>query len=78
LTTDGDFAHGGYDYSDSQLRGFSHLHRASSAEQEFIDRAGTLSLLPFTSVPSDTFFKNPIVDFDKKSETAKAGYYSVN
>jgi predicted alpha-1,2-mannosidase len=77
LTADGDFAHGGYDYSDSQLRGFSHFHKGSSGGTRVCDRAGSLSFLPFTSVPSDTFFKNPIVDFDKKTETAKAGYYSV-
>lgn len=77
LTADGDFAHGGYDYSDSQLRGFSNFHKGSSGGTRICNRAGSLSILPFVTIPSDTFFKNPILDFDKKSETAKAGYYSV-
>ena len=77
LTADGDFAHGGYDYSDSQLRGFSHFHKGSSGGTRVVDRAGLLSIVPFSTVPSDTFFSNPILDFDKKSEKAKAGFYSV-
>jgi predicted alpha-1,2-mannosidase len=77
LTADGDFAHGGYDYSDSQLRGFSHFHRGSSGGTRPVDRSGLLSVVPFVTVPSDSFFRNPILDFDKKSERASAGYYSV-
>jgi len=77
LTANGNYAHGGYDYSDSQLRGFSVFHKGSSGGTRAVDRAGRLSFLPFTSVPSDTLFANPVVDFDKKSETAKPGYYSV-
>lgn len=77
LTADGDFAHGGYDYADSQLRGFSHFHKGSSGGTRPVNRAGLLSLVPFITIPSDTFFVNPILDFDKKSETAEAGYYSV-
>ena len=77
LTADGDFAHGGYDYSDSQLRGFSHFHKGSSGGTRPVNRAGLLSIIPFETVPSDTFFNNPILDFDKKSETASAGYYAV-
>jgi predicted alpha-1,2-mannosidase len=77
LTADGDFAHGGYDYSDSQLRGFSHFHKGSSGGTRVVDRAGLLSIVPFSVVPSDSFFRNPILDFDKKSEKAIAGYYSV-
>ena len=77
LTADGDFAHGGYDFSDNQLRGFSHFHKGSSGGTRVIDRAGELSVIPFVTVPSDNFFSNPILDFDKKTETAKAGYYSV-
>lgn len=77
LTADGDFAHSGYDYSDSQLRGFSHFHRGSSGGGRIHDRAGLISILPFTDSPVDTFYKNPVVDFDKNSEHATAGYYSV-
>jgi predicted alpha-1,2-mannosidase len=78
LTADGDFAHSGYDYSDSQIRGFSHLHRGSSGGGSIHDRAGLISLVPFSQVPADTFFINPVLDIDKKTETATAGYYSVH
>lgn len=78
LTGDGDFAHSGYDYSDSQIRGFSHFHRGSSGGGSIHDRAGLISILPFTGFPVDTFYTNPIVDIDKNSETAKVGYYSVH
>lgn len=77
LTADGNLAHGGYDYSDTQIRGFSHLHKGSSGGTRSVNRAGLISLLPFVTIPSDTFFKNPILDFDKSTETAKAGYYSA-
>ncbi|MFA7288496.1 MAG: GH92 family glycosyl hydrolase [Melioribacteraceae bacterium] len=77
LTANGNFAHGGYDYSDSQLRGFSQFHKGSSGGTRKVNRAGLLSIIPFAAVPNDTFYNNPILDFDKKSETAKAGYYSV-
>jgi len=78
LTADGDYAHSGYDYSDSQIRGFSHIHRGSSGGGSIHDRAGFISLLPFTTALSDTFFVNPVLDIDKKSETASAGYYKAH
>ncbi|KAB2810047.1 MAG: glycoside hydrolase family 92 protein, partial [Paludibacter sp.] len=78
LTADGDFAHSGYDYSDSQLRGFSHIHRGSSGGGSIHDRAGYISLVPFTKALSDTFFINPVLGFDKKTETASAGYYKAH
>lgn len=78
LIADGDFAHGGYDYSDHQLRGFSHVHRGSSGGTGITDRAGMLSFVPYTNAPSDTFFINPVLDFDKSSEVAKAGYYKAD
>ena len=77
LTGNGDFAHSGYDYSDSQLRGFSNFHHPSSGGTSICDRSGLLSVMPFVTVPVDTFFKNPVTDFDKKSEIVRAGYYSV-
>ena len=77
LTADGDYAHSGYDYSDDHIRGFSHFHRGSSGGTTIHDRAGLLSVIPFTTVPGDTFFYNPIIKIDKNSEIAKAGYYSV-
>ncbi len=77
LTADGDFAHSGYDYSDHQIRGFSHFHLPSSGGTSVCDRSGLLALMPFVTAPTDTFFKSPVSDFDKKSETARAGFYSV-
>jgi predicted alpha-1,2-mannosidase len=77
LTANGDFAHSGYDYSDNQLRGFSNFHRGSSGGTTVCDRAGFLSVIPYVNMPSDTFFINPVVAFDKKSEKAGTGYYSV-
>jgi len=77
LTANGDFAHSGYDYSDNNIRGFSHFHRGSSGGTRVCDRAGLLSIIPYVNVPSDTFFVNPVIEFDKKSETARPGYYSV-
>jgi len=49
LTADGDFAHSGYDYSDKQLRSFSHFHVGSSGGTSIGDRAGLFSMLPFTT-----------------------------
>ncbi len=77
LTADGDFAHGGYDWSDSHIRGFSHFHKGSSGGTTVRDRAGQVSVLPFSVTPADTFFLNPVVAVDKKTEKAEAGYYSV-
>jgi len=77
LTADGDFAHSGYDYSDIKIRGFSHFHRGSSGGGRIHDRAGLISILPFINSPVDTFYTHPVVDIDKNSEKAMAGYYSV-
>jgi predicted alpha-1,2-mannosidase len=77
LTADGDFAHSGYDFSDSQIRGFSHFHRGSSGGGGIKDRAGQISILPFTGVPAYTFYTLPVVDIDKNTEVASPGYYSV-
>jgi predicted alpha-1,2-mannosidase len=78
LIADGDIAHGGYDYADHQLRGFSHMHRGSSGGVGITDRAGILSFVPYIHAPSDTFFVNPVLEFEKSSEEAKAGYYKTN
>ncbi len=78
LTAHGDLAHSGYDYSDSQIRGFSHIHRGSSGGGSIHDRAGLISLVPFAHVPADTFFTNPVLGIDKQTETASAGYYRVH
>ncbi len=78
LTADGDFAHGGYNYSDSQIRGFSHIHRGSSGGGRIKDRAGLISIVPFCNAPADTFFANPVLDINKQTETAQAGYYKAD
>jgi predicted alpha-1,2-mannosidase len=77
LTGDGDFAHSGYDYADTIVRGFSHFHKGSSGGGRIGDRAGRLSVMPFSHEPTDTFLRNPLAVFSKKSEKATAGYYSV-
>lgn len=77
LTGDGDYAHSGYDYSDDHIRGFSHFHRPSSGGTTIHDRAGILSVVPFTNVPWDTFFLSPVLRIEKRTEEAEAGYYSV-
>jgi len=77
LTADGDFAHSGYDYSDHHIRGFSHFHRGSSGGTTIHDRAGLVSVVPFSGIPVDTFFLNPVLEIDKTSEKTEAGYYSV-
>lgn len=76
LTADGDFAHSGYDFSDSQIRGFSNFHKGSSGGTSICDRSGLLSLVPFINAP-DSFYISPILNIDKKTEKAKPGYYSV-
>ena len=78
LTADGDFAHSGYDFSDSKIRGFSHFHKGSSGGTSIHDRAGQLSFMPFTGTPDKDFLKGPLADVDKKSEKAHPGYYSVH
>lgn len=77
LTADGDFAHSGYDYSDNQIRGFSHFRKGSSGGTAICDRAGLLSIIPFANKHNESFFKSPVADIDKTSEKAKPGYYSV-
>ena len=66
-----------YDYSDWHIPSFSHLHRGSSGGTGIHDRAGIISIVPFTGEKTDTFFINPVLEIDKTSEFAKAGYYAV-
>ena len=77
LTADGDYAHSGYDYSDSAVRGFSHFHKGSSGGTRILDRAGLLSIMPFVGDKTDSFFQLPLAGIDKKAEIAKPGFYSV-
>ncbi len=78
LTADGNFAHGGYDFSDDSLRGFSHFHKPSSGGTAIVDRAGLLSVFPFAGSPGNDFFARPVAGFDKETENASAGYYSAH
>ncbi|MBD0777411.1 glycoside hydrolase family 92 protein [Maribacter sp. ANRC-HE7] len=77
LTGDGDWAHSGYNYSDSIVRGFSHFRTGSSGGGSIHDRAGLLSLLPFHTITNDDWIKNPTSEIDKATEQASPGYYSV-
>lgn len=77
VTGDGDFAHSGYNYADSVIRGFSHFHKGSSGGGSISDRAGRLSVMPFSHEPSDSFFTDPLAAIDKRTEKTSAGYYSV-
>jgi len=77
LWGDGDFAHSGYNYADTIVRGFSHFHKGSSGGTRVCDRAGRLSLMPFTQIPPDSLLKNTLAVIDKKTEKARAGFYGV-
>ena len=76
LTGNGDCAHSGYDFSDRQIRGFSNFHKGSSGGTSIVDRAGFLSVIPFVNA-TDTFYRCPVADIDKKTEKASPGYYAV-
>lgn len=78
LKADGDFAHSGYNYSDDMVRGFSHSHKGSSGGGRICDRAGRLSIMPFTQVATQDFLLNRLASIDKRTEQASPGYYAVN
>jgi predicted alpha-1,2-mannosidase len=62
---------GGYEYDDSQLRGFSLTHIGTGCPAY-----GDVPILPLVGpVPTDP--SNATADFSHASETAKAGYYKV-
>ena len=77
LTGSGDCAHSGYDYSDNHIRGFSHFRRGSSGGTSVSDRAGLLSILPFSRKHDAAWMKSPIVTIDKAKEKAECGYYTT-
>ena len=69
----------GYHYSDSAILGFSHTHLSGTG----IGDMGDILIMPFTGTPSlnsgegeakGVGYKS---SFNKNSETAKPGYYSV-
>jgi predicted alpha-1,2-mannosidase len=73
----GGCAHGGYNYSDSQIRGFSHFKQGSSGGGGITDRAGIFSILPYSKERNTEWYRTPVMQTDKKKETARAGYYST-
>ena len=77
LTGDGDWAHSGYNFADSMVRGFSHFRTGSSGGGSIYDRGGMLSIMPFVSTPSLEWIKHPVANIDKSTEKASPGYYSV-
>ena len=77
LTGDGDWAHSGYNYADNEVRGFSHFHRGSSGGGSISDRAGNFSFFPFVESIEDISLDNPVIGFDKSTQKAQAGYYTV-
>ncbi|KAB2869805.1 MAG: glycoside hydrolase family 92 protein [Bacteroidales bacterium] len=62
----------GYHYSDNVIYGFSHTHLSGTGASDY----GDILIAPVTGKP---IFKNTEYSstFQKKNETAKAGYYSV-
>jgi len=77
LTGDGDWAHSGYNYADTQIRGFSHLRIGSSGGTSIYDRAWHISVLPVIGkVEIDP--EKLATTIDKNSEQASPGLYQVH
>lgn len=70
---------GGYHYSDSLMYGFSHTHLSGTGVSDY----GDILLMPFTGTAQFTNGYETGIDngygsrFDKSTEVAEAGYYSV-
>mgnify|MGYP005842387055 CR=1 FL=1 len=62
----------GYHFSDSALYGFSHTHLSGTGVADY----GDILLLPFVG-KTETDPQRYVTPFDKKTERAEAGYYSV-
>lgn len=77
LTGNGNWAHSGYNYADTSIRGFSHIRRESSGGTAIYDRGYFVSILPTIRVP-DRERTKMIARIDKKSEKASPGLYQVN
>jgi len=62
----------GYNFADSMITGFSHMHLSGTGCGDWTD----ISVMPHTEQINDTckFFR---VGFDHKNENASAGYYHV-
>jgi predicted alpha-1,2-mannosidase len=77
LTGDGDWAHSGYNYADTKIRGFSHIRRESSGGTAIYDRSWLVSVFPSVGVP-DIATDKLVASIDKTSEQASPGLYHVN
>lgn len=73
----GGAAHGGYNFRDTQIRGFSHFKQGSSGGGAVTDRAGIFTILPYTIERTPEWYRTPIVSIDKAQEEAEAGFYST-
>lgn len=62
-------ASSGYHYDDSTIYAFSHTHLSGTGNGDL----GDIALLPYSNTDS----LRPIATFDKTTEIAKVGYYSV-
>ena len=66
---------GGYHYTDSVIYGFSHTHLQGTGVSDY----GDLLLMPCTQFNDGEVWRDRYKSaFDKDSEVAHAGYYSVN
>src|SRR4051794_39324696 len=70
--TTGQFAYGGYDYSDAAIRGFSLVHLSGPG----VKKGGDLPFMPTLGPASDdpNVYASP---FDHARERAEPGYYRV-
>jgi putative alpha-1,2-mannosidase len=49
LTGNGNWAHSGYNYADTKIRGFSHLRIGGAGGTKIYDRSWIFSLLPLSN-----------------------------
>ena len=76
LTGNGNWAHSGYNYSDSYARGFSHIRIVGSGGTNPRDRENIVTLLPVvgkTKIEPEKRFYH----INKETESASPGFYSV-
>ena len=76
LTGNGNWAHSGYNYSDSYVRGFSHIRIVGSGGTSIRDRENMVTLLPGTG-NAEIKPEKRFTHIDKSTEKASPGIYSV-
>jgi len=76
LTGSGDWAHSGYNYADTLIRGFSHIRKESSGGTQVYDRGWIASVLPAVGLPEIDRSKTAVA-IAKRRERATAGLYQV-